>query len=170
MEIIIRPTIVEDAKGINALRRMPGVFENIMGIPSERMQRNVDFIINMPEHTHMFSAVVQDETGLEMVVGTISLHVESNLRRRHVGAIGMMVHKDYQNKGIGTKLMEAALDIADNWLKLLRVELTVFADNAAAIHLYEKFGFVTEGKNVMAAIRNGKYEDLYMMARIVEAE
>jgi len=49
---------------------------------------------------------------------------------------------------------------------LVRVELTVFTDNERAIHLYEKFGFVKEGVKRLAAIRNGKYEDVLMMARI----
>ena len=77
-----------------------------------------------------------------------------------------MVHADYQRRGVGTRLMEALLDIADNWLMLVRVELTVFADNAGAIALYEKLGFVIEGTKRAAAIRNGRYMDEYMMARI----
>jgi len=45
MEFYIRPIKVEDAHGINELRRMEGVFENILGIPSERVKRNEDYII-----------------------------------------------------------------------------------------------------------------------------
>lgn len=77
-----------------------------------------------------------------------------------------MVHKDYQNKGVGTALMKALIDIADNWLMLVRVELTVFEDNKRAIHLYEKFGFKKEGVKQLAAIRNGKYVNELIMARI----
>ncbi|MDZ7543846.1 GNAT family N-acetyltransferase, partial [Clostridium perfringens] len=73
---------------------------------------------------------------------------------------------DYQNMGVGTALMEALLDVADNWLMLIRVELTVFEDNKRAIHLYEKFGFEKEGLKRLASIRNGKYENEYLMARI----
>jgi len=73
--------------------------------------------------------------------------------------------------GVGTALMKALLDIADNWLMLVRVELTVFEDNERAIHLYEKLGFEKEGLMrlaaiSLAAIRNGKYENQYIMARI----
>lgn len=69
------------------------------------------------------------------------LTVFANPRLRHSADIGIMVHKDYQNMGVGSALMERLLDLADNWLMLVRVELTVFADNERAIHLYEKFGF-----------------------------
>ena len=64
---------------------------------------------------------------------------------RHVGSIGMAVRDDWQGRGVGTALMEAALDLADNWLNLTRVELSVYVDNAPAIALYEKFGFEVEG-------------------------
>jgi putative acetyltransferase len=50
---------------------------------------------------------------------------------RHVGSIGMAVRDDWQGKGVGTALMEAALDLADNWLNLTRIELRVYTDNAA---------------------------------------
>jgi len=44
------------------------------------------------------------------------------------------------HKGIPVGMAEL-IDIADNWLDLKRLELTVYVDNAPAIRLYEKFGF-----------------------------
>jgi putative acetyltransferase len=72
---------------------------------------------------------------VEEVVGHLGLQMFTRPRRRHVGEIGMAVGDDWQGQGIGTALMEAALDLADNWLNLRRVELTVYADNAAGIGL-----------------------------------
>ncbi len=80
----------------------------------------------------------------------------------------MAVRDDYQRKGVGTALMEAALDMADNWLNLKRVELTVFADNESAIQLYTKFGFEVEGEAVDYAFRNGEYVSACYMARLSE--
>lgn len=166
MEFSIRPVDLGDGKGINVLRRMPGVFENILGIPSERVKRNEDFIVNMDSSQHQFVAVTKLENGGELIIGTAGLGVNANHRTRHSGGIGIMVHKDYQNMGVGTALMKALLDIADNWLMLVRVELEVFEDNEKAIRLYEKFGFEKEGVKRLGAIRNGKYENEYLMARI----
>ena len=58
------------------------------------------------------------------------------------------------------------LDLADNWLMLVRVELEVFTDNVKAIHLYEKLGFEKEGCKRMTTVRNGRYVDEYVMARL----
>jgi putative acetyltransferase len=58
------------------------------------------------------------------------------------------------------------LDLADNWLDLTRIELSVYTDNAAGIVLYEKFGFEIEGTHRRYAFRNGEYVDAYSMARV----
>jgi len=56
--------------------------------------------------------------------------------------------------------------IADDWLDLQRIELTVFVDNDRAIALYEKSGFVSEGRFKNYAFRDGHYVDAYAMARL----
>ena len=162
MEYTIRPTRLEDMEGFNALRRMPGVFENTMGLPSERVQRNIDGFQAMGPDDHNFVAVLEDGT----VIGCAGLSVFSNPRMRHVGSVGLYVHTDYQNQGVGTALMKAMLELADNWLMLVRVELEVFADNQRAIQLYEKLGFETEGRKRMSCVRNGQYADELLMARL----
>ena len=64
-------------------------------------------------------------------------------------------------------LLAALLDIADNWLNLKRLQLGVLSDNAPAIYLYEKFGFVSEGIARADIFRAGAYADTRLMARIV---
>lgn len=166
MDFTIRPIEINDAKDINELRRMPGVFENILGTPAERVAVSESYIASMDSNSHQFVAVSKDNDGNERVIGTAGLSVSDNVRRRHSGAIGIMIHKDYQDAGVGTALMSALLDMSDNWLMLVRLELTVFADNKRAIHLYEKMGFVREGLLKMSAVRGGEYTDELAMARI----
>jgi L-phenylalanine/L-methionine N-acetyltransferase len=102
-----------------------------------------------------------------VVVGNLGLHAASTSpRRKHAASIGMSVHDDWRNRGVGSALMLAALDIADNWHNYLRLELTVYTDNAAALALYRKFGFATEGTLKDYAFRDGRYIDAYTMARL----
>lgn len=166
MEFTIRPIEATDSRDINALRRMPGVFETILGTPAERISYTEKFITGMDGNSHQFVAVVTNADGGETVIGTAALMVSGNNRLRHSAGAAIMIHKDYQNAGVGTALMKSVLDMADNWLMLVRVELTVFADNDRALHLYEKMGFEKEGLRKMAAIRNGEYADEFSMARI----
>ena len=164
MKIIVRPVSIEDAPFINEMRIMDGVRENILGITSERVMRSQVFINGLTEYDHMFVAEVEEE-GIKKVVGNIGMQVSRNPRVKHCAGIGIMVHRDYQGMGVGKKLFEEIIDLADNWLMLVRLELTVFTDNVRAIGLYKSMGFEIEGVKKYAAIRNGKYEDEYMMAR-----
>jgi L-phenylalanine/L-methionine N-acetyltransferase len=99
------------------------------------------------------------------IIGDAGLHLYSG-RRKHVGSIGMGVDEAFQGRGVGTRLMEELMDLADNWYNLLRVELQVYDDNHAGIRLYEKFGFVIEGVHRAYAFREGAYADAVTMARI----
>jgi L-phenylalanine/L-methionine N-acetyltransferase len=84
---------------------------------------------------------------------------------RHTAVLGMSVDRNYRNQGIGSALLERAI----NWAKeqgIVRLELEVYAENLAAIHLYEKFGFGIEGRKQMYAYQRGRYYDSYLMARL----
>ena len=114
------------------------------------------------EATHELVACMGGE-----VVGELTLWMNpTGWRRRHVGKIGMAVRDNWQGKGVGTAFMEAALDLADNWLDLTRIELEVFTDNQAGIALYKKFGFEEEGTHRCFAFRDGEYVEAFSMACI----
>jgi L-phenylalanine/L-methionine N-acetyltransferase len=51
-------------------------------------------------------------------------------------------------------------------LNLERLELDVYTDNEPAVRLYAKFGFVIEGTLSRFAFRDGRYADVYAMARL----
>jgi L-phenylalanine/L-methionine N-acetyltransferase len=165
MNLNIRPVRIEDARQINEIRIMDGVRENIMAITSERVTRAESMINGLTPNDHMFVAEVE-EGGLKRVVGVIGLNVGQSPRARHSASIGIMIHKDYQGKGIGRALLNKVIDLADNWLMLVRLELGVFTDNERALNLYKSLGFEIEGTKRCALIRNGKYEDEYLMSRI----
>lgn len=62
--------------------------------------------------------------------------------------------------------MQAAVDLADKWLNLTRLELEVQVDNEGAIRLYKKFGFEIEGTLREYAFRDDSFVDVYSMARL----
>lgn len=162
MDYTIRPIRLEDMESFTELRRMPGVFETTLALPSERIQRNMDRFHALGPNDHYFVAVLEDGT----VIGAVLLQINASPRMRHTGSLALFVHTNYQAQGVGAALLGTILDLADNWLMLVRLELTVFADNERAIHLYEKLGFEKEGLKRMSIVRNGQYADEYMMSRL----
>jgi putative acetyltransferase len=104
-----------------------------------------------------------------VVSGALALKTFGDPMRRHTGEIGWVaVDVNWQGRGVGSLLVEAALDLADNWLRLARVELLVRADNPAAQALYHKYDFVEEGRLRGYAFRDGGYADVVAMARLRE--
>jgi len=161
-QVNIRHAEPDDYEAIHRILSSPQAIAGTLQLPLQSLEgvRKRSFS-ETPEGVYQLVACVDKE-----VVGHLGLETFTRQRRRHVGEIGMAVRDDWQGKGIGSALMEAALDLADNWLNLIRLELTVYTDNAAGIALYEKFGFAIEGIHHLFAFRNGEYVDAYAMARI----
>jgi L-phenylalanine/L-methionine N-acetyltransferase len=163
--VVIRPVRVEDVADLEAVRRQPGVLAGTLNIPSERRLDRQRRIEGLGPNTHELVAEVDDR-----VVGTAGL-VAFHGRMNHAGEIAhIMVHDEFQGRGIGRQLLEALLDIADNYLGLIRVELLVYPDNEGAVHLYESLGFTHEGVKRKCGRRQGRLVDAVMMARIREEE
>ena len=101
------------------------------------------------------------------VVGTIGFHSYAG-RRAHVGSLGMAVDARFHGQGVGSRLVEAVIELADNWLSLRRIELEVYVDNDPAVALYRKYGFRIEGTHRAYAVRDGILVDAYTMARLRE--
>ena len=101
------------------------------------------------------------------VVGWADVRREERAAHQHRGVLGMGVHKDYRGRGIGRLLLEAALAKAKE-IGLIRVDLTVYAGNTAAISLYRKCGFVEEGRIVKGRFLDGQFDDVIQMGLVFE--
>jgi RimJ/RimL family protein N-acetyltransferase len=82
---------------------------------------------------------------------------------RHSGVLGMGVIPEYRGQGIGGALIAATLEAAKR-KGLTRIELTVRTDNEPARKLYEKLGFVHEGRFLRHLKIGGEYRDSDQMA------
>ena len=156
----IRATRPSDAEGIASIANLPGFRAGTLRLPFQSVEETQQWLDKPAPGSTRLVAVLDRQ-----IVGNAGLNRLAG-RRVHVGQIGMGVHDDFTGRGIGSALLAALIDAADNWLAIKRVELTVYVDNAPAIRLYEKFGFETEGRLRAFAFRNGDYVDAFTMARL----
>lgn len=102
------------------------------------------------------------------VVGWCDISPQNRPVFQHVGELGMGVVHGHRGKGLGEKLIRAALDSARK-LGLTRIELTVRSTNIPAQRLYEKVGFKVEGVHKNAVLLDGEYFDHIFMALLWDA-
>jgi putative acetyltransferase len=163
--IVIRRPRPDDAAALVVTMGDPEVLAGLLQLPypTEALwKKRIEEMPVGPTTAELF--VVAERGGL--VVGNAGVHPTPQVRRRHAAFIGMAVARHAQGQGVGKALMSALIDWSDNWAQLLRLELTVFVDNPAAIALYSKFGFEIEGTHRAYALRDGRYADVHAMARL----
>jgi putative acetyltransferase len=162
MSFTIRHAEPEDAAALQRIMTSPRVVWGTLQQPyqsvADRRKREGD----RPPGWHHLVACTEDGE----VVGELSLLANQRPRRNHVGEIGMAVRDDYAGQGVGWLVMDAVLGMADDWLGLTRIELTVWTDNEPAVRLYKTWGFEVEGTLRQYALREGRLVDAYCMARL----
>lgn len=161
----IRRSTPADASALVAMMSDPAVYPGTLQQPfgSEERWRKLLQDNETPGNTNLLLVA---EEGAQML-GCAGLHpIGPNLRRRHVMSLGITVAGAAQGRGVGTRLMQELVRYADQWGQVLRIELTVFADNDRAIALYRRHGFVQEGLHRAYALRDGAYADVLSMARL----
>jgi UDP-4-amino-4,6-dideoxy-N-acetyl-beta-L-altrosamine N-acetyltransferase len=99
------------------------------------------------------------------ILGLVSLTGINYTNRTCVYSI-MIGNNECRGKGIGTYATNTMLNHAFNNMNMNRVELLVLESNERAIHMYEKCGFVYEGKKREAVYKNGRYCDMLIYSVI----
>lgn len=123
----------------------------------EGWTNNIDYSKHLP-----ILALIQED-GKERIISTASLSFHSRESVRHKAELGITVHDDYQNQGLGTIMVKHLLEIAQE-KRLKKIYLRVDTKNSRAIHVYEKCGFTIEAKLEKEDYVEGHFKDDYRMA------
>ena len=104
------------------------------------------------------------------IIGYGSIYKYPHPRRKGVSDLGMRLHQDFHNVGLGSAMLNLLLELAQEE-KLHRITLNVIADNEIAFHLYKKFGFNVEGTMKDTYFGADRlYHDEIIMGKILKAK
>jgi RimJ/RimL family protein N-acetyltransferase len=98
------------------------------------------------------------------VIGNLGVARETHPVTRHVASLGMLVAADWRSRGVGSALLAESFRWA-RWAGVEKLALTVYPDNERARRLYEKFGFVEEGRLAGHSKKRHGYDDEIVMGR-----
>lgn len=160
--LLVRGVEERDQVGVHDLLTSTWVIEGTMRVPFSRRSDTAERLSPRPG-VHQLVAEVDGEVAgfLELVT------YPSEARHRHAGEINLVcTAARFARQGIGRRLMESAISLADDWLGLRRLGLIVFADNPGAFALYEQLGFRHEGTMRDYVYKRGEYVDAHVMSRI----
>ncbi|CAM4004496.1 GNAT family N-acetyltransferase [Lederbergia lenta] len=103
-----------------------------------------------------------------IVVGWLIFQSQNRKRLLHTGSLGIMIHKDFRDLGIGKMLINELLNWAELNPLIEKVCLGVLATNHRAIALYKSMGFIEEGRKVKAIkLNTNEYVDDILMYKMV---
>ena len=103
------------------------------------------------------------------IAGIVNITADQRKRVRHIGDLFIVIGKKYWNNGLGSFLLEEVVEWAQASGILRRLQLTVQTRNQVAVHLYQKHGFVIEGRQERGAyIEEGDFIDVYLMGRLID--
>lgn len=101
------------------------------------------------------------------VVGWCDIFPAGQHATQHCGTLGIGLLASHRGRGIGHQLMSACL-LKAKATGLTRIELEVRGDNAQAIQLYQRMGFVQEAVKRRGMRLDGVYHDTWLMSLLVD--
>lgn len=165
--MIIRELIPKDAAAFRALRLLglqlhPDAFGSSY---EEESQQDVMVVQAMlAERLALPHNVTLGAFEGDKLVGTMSLNHRGRKKTGHQAQIwGVMVHPQWRGRGVAQALMQEIVQFARRIPRVEQVELSVATENAAAIRLYQSFGFQIWAEEKKALKLDDRYVDEYHM-------
>jgi RimJ/RimL family protein N-acetyltransferase len=160
-KVYLRPIELEDSKFLSKSESDPIVRESLfLALPVSLMneQQKVEQYIKSKDTIVLI--IVEKETNKP--VGQTAFFRIDYISRAAIFYIAIL-DPTHWLKGFGSEATQLMVDYAFTTLNLNRIQLHVCAENAPAIKIYQRVGFIKEGVLRQAMFRNGNYVDFWVM-------
>ena len=108
-----------------------------------------------------------DATTKPIPIGVVHLAaVDPRTIQHRRSEIGLNIVRRYQGQGFGTEAIKWALHWGFHYAGLHRIEISAFGYNKGALKLYERMGFVLEGRKRESLWFEGSYWDFVMFGML----
>ncbi len=168
---LIRSPRDEDIPGVlNYLYTSAGETEFILRYPEEcgkytpEAEKTLFDRVNASDHEAMLVCLVEGK-----VAGNCQIMWSTGMKTRHRASVAIALLKAYWGQGVGTRLFQEMIRIAEENENILQMELDFVEGNARARALYEKMGFRITGVRPNAIrLKDGTLLNEYSMVREIK--
>ena len=101
----------------------------------------------------------------QSVIASTTIEKDMDQDSGHVGDFGIVLLEEFTGKGLGTKIANKIISVAENELKLKILKLNVFGRNRRAHGFYKNLGFKEFGRIKKGINIKGKYTDNIFMVK-----
>lgn len=103
------------------------------------------------------------------VAGNCQISWSNGIKTRHRASVAIALLSEFWNQGIGTRMFQEMIHIAENNSEILQIELDFIEGNSRARALYEKMGFRITGVRPNAIrLKDGTLLSEYSMIREIK--
>lgn len=144
-----------------------------------------DFILRYPEECNKYTPELEkdffDHTNESendamivclvdgKVAGNCQISWSNGIKTRHRASVAIALLSEFWNQGIGTRMFQEMIHIAENNSEILQIELDFIEGNSRARALYEKMGFRITGVRPNAIrLKDGTLLSEYSMIREIK--
>ncbi|MBO4211165.1 MAG: GNAT family N-acetyltransferase [Oscillospiraceae bacterium] len=168
---LIRSPREDDAQAVlEALRKVSGETDFLTRYPEEwegftvEREKALFEQINRSDNETMLLCLVEGR-----LAGNCQISWSSKRKMKHRASVGIFLCREYWNLGIGTRLFQELIRIAEANPELLQIELEFIEGNSRARALYEKMGFrITAMRPNAFRLKDGSLHNEYTMIREIK--
>ena len=162
--VTLRPAGAEDAPALSAFFRVAGGETDFLSFGTEDCPYDTDTCEQMIAEACGEGNLLLLAFAGEKLIGEVSLSTPSRKRFAHIRELGIAILADWCGQGLGTRLLREALAHAEETGARI-VFLSCAEENARALHLYKKLGFVEYGCFPQQSYYGGVYHDTVYMVK-----
>lgn len=161
--ILLRPLERSDLETLAKWRNTPEIYQqffNTFPIAMSGQETWYQDLLKRPDAKLFIIETLADG----QAIGTIGYdHIDWKNQKAELGntLIGELA---YRGKDLGKEAVRLMLHFGFSEMNLNRIYLKVYANNKLAIHVYESCGFHVEGILQEEYFRNGRFQDVCLMA------
>lgn len=167
-EIVVREVKKRDAQDLINFYNTVGGETDYLSFGKDEFMATVEFEENYIDNiksevnSNLIVAILDDR-----IIGAASINSVQKRRLKHVGTLGIVVKKEFCNKGLGSILINYLIKWSKSNGITKKITLVTRKDNYLAIEVYKKMGFEVEGILRNDNYENGKYYDSLTMGLIL---